>query len=90
VKWVPFYESADDVASKAPTHLPDHWTRWQEFNVRPPGGGGHLRRPAGRGVDGVFTTREGAAEFVARDPFVLHGVVRRWEIRGWSEALSGS
>jgi len=34
----------------------------------------------------VFTTPEAAEEFVNGDPFVLHGVVRRWQIREWDEA----
>jgi uncharacterized protein YciI len=36
----------------------------------------------------IFTTREGADEFAAGDPFVLEGVVRRWEVREWNEALT--
>jgi uncharacterized protein len=35
----------------------------------------------------VFTTREAAEEFVQADPFVHHGVVRKWTIREWHEAL---
>jgi uncharacterized protein YciI len=36
----------------------------------------------------IFATREGAEEFVQGDPFVLNGVVRRWEIREWNEVLA--
>ena len=35
-----------------------------------------------------FATRESAEEFVHGDPFVLHGVVMRWQIREWDEAYS--
>jgi uncharacterized protein YciI len=35
----------------------------------------------------VFTTREAAEEFAEGDPFVLNGVVSRWEIRAWDEAF---
>jgi uncharacterized protein len=35
----------------------------------------------------IFNTREAAEEFVSGDPFVLEGVVRRWELREWTEAL---
>ena len=35
----------------------------------------------------IFASREAAEEFVAGDPFVVNGVVRRWEIRDWNEAL---
>ena len=34
----------------------------------------------------VFTTREAAEGFVAGDPFVLHEVVRRCEVREWNQA----
>jgi uncharacterized protein YciI len=27
-------------------------------------------------------------EFAGGDPFVLNGVVRRWEVREWNEALA--
>lgn len=37
----------------------------------------------------VFATLAGAEEFVAGDPFVHEGVVRRWDIREWNEALAG-
>jgi uncharacterized protein YciI len=36
----------------------------------------------------IFTTRQAAEEFVRGDPFVLHGVVRRYVIREWNEALT--
>jgi hypothetical protein len=39
------------------------------------------------GSMGIFTTREAAEEFVRGDPFVRHGVVRKWTIREWNEAL---
>lgn len=35
----------------------------------------------------VFTTREAAEEFAKDDLFVLHGVVSRWSIREWNEAI---
>jgi uncharacterized protein YciI len=35
----------------------------------------------------IFTTREAAETFARGDPFVLNGVVRRWSIREWSEAI---
>ena len=37
----------------------------------------------------IFTTREAAEEFVESDPFILHGVVKRYVIREWNEALAG-
>ena len=34
-------------------------------------------------------TRRARRRFVAGDPFVLNGVVRGYEIRGWNEMFSG-
>ena len=36
----------------------------------------------------IFRSREAAEEFAAADPFVLEGVVRRYEVRGWNEVLT--
>jgi hypothetical protein len=36
---------------------------------------------------GVFSTRAAAEEFVRADPFVTNGIVARWTIREWHEAL---
>ncbi len=37
---------------------------------------------------GVFATREAAEEFVRVDPFLLEGVVKKWELREWREAIA--
>jgi uncharacterized protein YciI len=89
MKYVVFYESADDVASKAPIHFPAHSARFPEFRAR----GellmlGPFGNPQEEGSMAIFATREGAEEFVQGDPFVLNGVVRRWEIREWNEVLA--
>ncbi len=89
-KHVVFYESADDVRSKAPAHFPAHRARWHEFRDR---GSllmiGTFADPQQDGSMAIFTTREAAEEFVKGDPFVLHRVVRRWRILEWNEALHG-
>jgi uncharacterized protein YciI len=90
VKFVLLYESAEDVASKAPPHFPAHRERLEAFHTR----GelelvGTFEDPQTQGSMAVFKTREGAEEFVAGDPFVLNGVVRGYEIRGWNEMFSG-
>ena len=87
MKAVVFYESADDVATKAPPHFAAHRARWKEFADR-----GELLMigpfaSAQEGAMGIFTTRAAAEDFVRGDPFVLHGVVRNWTIREWNEAL---
>jgi uncharacterized protein YciI len=39
------------------------------------------------GALAVFATREAAEEFAQGDPFVTEGVVGRWEVTGWQEAI---
>jgi uncharacterized protein YciI len=88
MKYVLFYDSADDVASKAPQHFPAHRARLQEFHAR-----GDLLQvgtfadPQQHGSMAVFRTREAAEEFAREDPFVLNGVVRDWRILDWNEIL---
>jgi uncharacterized protein len=88
-KYVVLYESAEDVFSKAPLHFAAHSARGREFHAR---GSllmyGPFSNPQEEGSMAVFTTREAAQEFVDGDPFVLHGVVRGWQIREWDEAFT--
>lgn len=88
MKYVLFYESADDVAAKAQAHFPEHSARGQEFHAR---GAllmfGPFSNSQEDGAMSVFTTREAAEEFAKGDPFVRNGVVRNWYIREWKEAL---
>ena len=89
VKYVLLYESADNVAEKAPVHFAAHSERLQQFH----GDGsllmvGAFGDPQAEGSMAIFTTREAAEAFVAEDPFVLNGVVRSWQIREWHEALT--
>jgi uncharacterized protein YciI len=88
-KYVVLYESADDVASKAPLHFAAHRARWAEFAEQ---GDlimiGTFANPQTEGSMAIFNTRESAEEFVAGDPFVLNAVVRSYVIREWNEALT--
>jgi uncharacterized protein YciI len=83
------YESADDVATRAPQHFDAHLTRVREFHAR-----GELLMvgtfgdPQREGSMGIFATREAAEAFVAGDPFMHHGVVRRYALREWQEILT--
>jgi hypothetical protein len=86
MKYVMFYESADDVAAKAPAHFPAHRLRLDDFHAR----GtlllvGTFGDPQSEGSMAVFTTREAAEEFAKGDPFVINGVVRTWYVREWNE-----
>ena len=89
MKYVLFYEPADDVLTRAPEHFPAHSKRIEEFHAR---GDilmvGTFGDPQRQGSMAVFPTRAAAEEFVAGDPFVLNGVVRRHELREWDEVLA--
>jgi hypothetical protein len=83
-----FYESAPDVASKAPSHFPAHRARLDEFHRR----GellmvGTFANPQEEGSMAIFRTREAAERFAQDDPFVVNGVVSTWTIREWNEIL---
>ena len=88
MKYVLFYESAEDVARKAPPHLPAHQARLDEFHAR---GAllmvGTFADPQRNGSMSIFTSREAAEEFARDDPFVRHGVVRAWRVLDWNEVL---
>jgi uncharacterized protein YciI len=88
VKYVLFYESADDVLTNAPIHFPAHRERLDEFHAR--GSllmSGTFGNPQEEGSMAVFTTRDAAEEFATEDPFVVNGVVRHWHVREWNEVL---
>ena len=88
MKFVLLYESADDVAAKAPAVYPRHLARIREFQGR----GeilmvGTFGDPQSQGAMGIFPTRESAEAFTAGDPFRLEGVIKSYEIREWNEIL---
>ncbi|WP_233495631.1 YciI family protein [Geodermatophilus sp. TF02-6] len=88
VKYVMTYRAVEDFLPLARQHGPAHAARLHEFHDR----GvllmvGTFDEPANGEALGVFTTRESAEEFVAGDPFVVHGVVAEWSVRPWNEVL---
>ncbi|MGR4064475.1 MAG: YciI family protein [Vulcanimicrobiaceae bacterium] len=88
MKYVLFYEAAPGIREKAPLHFAAHMARWQEFRTR----GtllmiGPFAIPE-EGALAIFATREAALEFAAGDPFVLEGIVSKWYVRDWNEALA--
>ena len=89
MKYVLLYESAEDVAANAPPHFPAHRARLDEFHRR---GDllmvGTFGDPQAQGSMSIFSSRAAAEEFAAGDPFVINGVVRRWEVRDWNEVLT--
>jgi uncharacterized protein YciI len=85
-RYVLFYESADDVAAKAPAHFPAHWTRVEQFHGRGDLlGVGTFANPQDEGSMALFASRSAAEEFAREDPFVLAGVVRSWVVREWQQ-----
>jgi uncharacterized protein YciI len=87
VKYVLIYESPEDLdMDELRAQFPAHRARWSVFQDQ---GTLLLIGPyANReGALAVFTTREAAEEFAATDPFVLNGLVARWHIQAWNEAL---
>ncbi len=42
---------------------------------------------ADRGNMAIFRTREAAEEFIKNDPFNLEGLVKKYTIREWNDAL---
>jgi uncharacterized protein YciI len=87
VKYLLFYDLADDAMPLAQQHFPAHRDRLLQFAER----GvllmvGTFTDPP-IGAMAVFTSREAAEEFMADDPFVHHGVVGSHRIREWDEVL---
>ena len=84
MKIVSFYEVAPDALPKVMTHYPAHRARLDEFHAR--GillAAGPLGNPP-EGAMAVFTTREGAEEFIQGDPFVTNGLVSSWRLVEWN------
>jgi uncharacterized protein YciI len=86
-KFLMTYECTPEGLAKAREHLPAHRDRLDQFNVR---GqlllAGPLSDMSGRAL-GVFSSRAAAEEFIAGDPFVVHGVVATWTVVEWNEVL---
>jgi len=87
VKYLLVYESPQDLdIEELRAHFPAHRARWAPFRDQ---GTLLLIGPYAdhEGALAVFTTREAAEEFAATDPFVLNGLVAKWHIHAWNEAL---
>lgn len=86
IRYVVFYESGD--LTLAAEHFPAHHARYTEFMNR------GVLLSLGPFTDrsgsiAVFTSLEAAEEFAAGDPFVLNGVVSKWQVREWHEVTPG-
>ncbi|GAA2725550.1 YciI family protein [Cellulomonas aerilata] len=89
MKHVLRYTAVEDFMPLAAANGAAHVRRLHEFHDR---GvllmAGTLQEPMNGEALAVFTSSEGAEEFVAGDPFVLNGVVASWTIRPWDEVLA--
>jgi uncharacterized protein YciI len=87
VKYALIYETAPDGMSRAAENFPAHRARYEAFHER-----GTLLMVGPftdrSGALSVFTTREAAEEFAREDPFVVNGVIGKWEIHEWNEVLA--
>jgi uncharacterized protein YciI len=87
VKYLMFYEVSAEGMAKVQAHLPSHQARLEQFHDA---GTLLMAGPYGsppKGALGIFTTRAAAEEFVAGDSFIVHGVVSKYRIEEWLEAL---
>jgi uncharacterized protein YciI len=89
VRYVVLYESGPDVLELAPVHMAAHVAHYEDVVAR----GqllaiGTFEEPEVNGSMCVLTTREAAEEFAATDPFVVHGVVRRYRVLAWTDVLA--
>lgn len=82
--FVLIYEVVDDYVAKRAPHREDHlrlvtdYRRRGEFVM-----GGAVGDPPDRAFI-VFSDRSAAEAFAGRDPYVLAGLVRRWEVQPWA------
>jgi uncharacterized protein YciI len=84
--FVLFYESADDVMTRAAAVYPAHAEHVDQFVTA----GellavGTFADPQADGAMSVFRSRDAAERFAASDPFVAEGVVASWTIKEWNE-----
>lgn len=88
MKYVLIYEATPDFMTKVPLHIAAHRALWPRYAAdgRLLMIGPFVDEPRG-GALAVFTSREAAQSFAGEDPFVTGGVVARWTIREWAEAL---
>ena len=88
MKYVMTYRAVENFLPLAQQHGPAHVERLRAFHER---GDllmvGTMDEPMNGDAMGVFTSREAAEEFIARDPFVVNGVVASWNVRPWNEIL---
>jgi uncharacterized protein len=85
-----FYEVVEDFVARRARHRDEHLGLVREANLR--GDlllAGALGEPPGRALL-IFraTDRTVAEEFARNDPYVLNGLVTRWEVVPWANVIN--
>jgi uncharacterized protein YciI len=88
LKFTVIYETDPEKLTLAQGHLKEHMAWIDAFHAK----GtllmiGVFENPLD-GALGIFSSREAANEFAQGDPFVVHGVVRKYRVHGWNDILS--
>lgn len=86
MKCVMTLESLPDTGALADEYMAAHLEYLYGFRGRGLLLIGPLHEPFNGDAMGVFSSREVAEEFVAGDPFVVHGV-KSYKLRAWQEVL---
>jgi uncharacterized protein len=87
MKIIAFHERAPGALPQIMQHQPAHRARREAFHdLSVLVAAGPLGDPP-EGAMGIFTTREGAEEFIQGDPFVVHGLVSSWRLVEWKAAF---
>ena len=84
MEYVVFYTTDPTTAARTPEIYPRHRDYLDAFAAE---GGllglGPFDDPASNGSMAIFSSRERAEQFIARDPFVLEGIAHPGDIREW-------
>jgi hypothetical protein len=86
-----FYDVVDDYMTRRGQYRDEHLGLAREAHAR---GelvlGGAFSDPADRALL-VFRApdRAVAEDFARKDPYVIHGLVKRWEVRPWNVVIGG-
>ena len=89
--YILFYDYVDDYMERRGIYRPDHCALANAAHDRGELiSAGALADPPDRGVL-VFKgeSADVAANFAHKDPYVLNGIVTRWEVRPWNVVIGG-
>ena len=87
MKAVVLYEPGTATRDAIMAVFPRHKVLIDEFAARGEVIGIGAFAGGARGLMGIFRDRAAAEAFVARDPFVLEGLVAKYQIHDWSDSM---